>query len=359
MKLLLFLTKECGRILLKKNYKSTLVKGIALYKKTPTKNKKSFFKCIKELRELHNYWNAFPDTYFRFGMFLKEYTDKEKMKSFIPQGAYSRYAADSNAKYNILIDDKILFHDLMTYYGLPVPYRYFIFRNNEFRIGNELLSDEDVDCILKGITDERIFLKRFTGGAASGISILKRVKEGVYVNSENEEVNAKMIRRKYKDEDYIFEKQIKQEQVLEQFNPDTVNTIRVLTYKNKIISATVRFGGKGEFVDNVSANGVAVSLDIHTGILGSYGLKMYSTTEKFYEHPDSHVKFKDVKIEQWNEICNTIRQTMDFLPYYNSVGFDIATTDCGPIILEINTGAGINLSQMGKDYGLAKVFLNS
>lgn len=358
MKLLIFLTQEFARILLKKNYKSSLLLGGALYKKTPKVKKKSFFKCLKEVRFLYNYWNAFPDTYFRFGMFLKEYTDKERMMSFIPQGAYSRYASCSNSKYNILIDDKILFHDLMTYYGLPVPLRYFIFRSNEFRIGSKLLSDNEVDCILKSISDERIFVKRFTGGAASGISILKKVKNGVYIDSENEEVNAKTIRRKYKDEDYIFEKQIMQEQTLRQFNPDTVNTIRVLTYENKIISATVRFGGKGEFVDNVSANGVAVSLDINTGVLGSYGLKMYSTTDKFYEHPDSHIKFKNVKVEQWAAICDVVEQALEFLPYYKSVGFDIATTEDGPIILEINTGAGINLSQMGKDYGLANVFLS-
>lgn len=358
MKLIFFLVKEFGHILVNKNHKSALLKGITLYKKTPIDKKKTFLKCINEISFLYNYWNTFPDTYFRFGMFLKEYTDKDKMKSFIPQGAYNRYALSSNKRYNILIDDKILYHDLMTFYGLPVPHRYFIFRNNEFRIGNELLTDSDVENILKGISDDRIFVKKFTGGAASGISIFRKVKSGFYIDQDNEEVSAAMIRRKYAGNDYIFEKQIKQERTLSQFNPDTVNTIRVLTYKNKIISATVRFGGKGEFVDNVSANGLAVSIDINSGCLGSYGLKMYSTTEKFYEHPDSHIKFEHTVVEQWEQICKVIERTLDYLPYYKSVGFDIATTLEGPVILEINTGVGINLSQMGKEYGLADKFLD-
>ena len=44
------------------------------------------------------------------------------------------------------------------------------------------------------------------------------------------------------------------------------------------------------------------------------------------------------------------------MPYYKSVGFDIATTNNGPVIVEINTGAGIGLSQMGKKRGLADKF---
>ena len=305
---------------------------------------------------LFNYWKAFPDSYFRFGMFLNTYSDKEKMKSFIPQGAYSRYSTDKDTRYHILIDDKIIFHDIMSQYGLPVPKRYFTFRAGEFRCGANLITDADVDSIIKDFSDERIFVKRFTGGAASGVFIFTKEKDGTYIDKDGDVVTATMIRRKYANQDFFFEKQIVQEPILRQFNPDTVNTIRVLTYNNSVISATVRFGGKGEFVDNVSANGVAVSLDIETGILGDYGMKMYSTIEHFYEHPDSHIKFKNVKVAQWPEVKRLVEKTLEYIPYYKSVGFDIATTEYGPVILEINTGAGINLSQMGKEYGLASFF---
>lgn len=355
-----YLIREFGRIILKKGYKqhSDLIRGVRLYKNTPTKIKKSPLVCMKEVILLFNHWNAFPDSYFRFGMFLKEYKDKNKMKSFVPQGAYYRYSVCQDPRFNILIDDKIIFHDLMTQYGLPVPIRYFTFRGGEFRQGADLITDIEVDSILKSISDERIFVKRFTGGAASGVSIFTKKEKGVYVDKDGDIVNAAMIRKKYANQDFFFEKQIIQEPVLSQFNPDTVNTIRVLTYKNKVISATVRFGSKGEYVDNVSANGVAVSLDIETGVLGDYGMKMYSTIEHFYEHPTSHLKFLNTKVTQWFEVKRLVEKTLKYMPYYKSVGFDVATTENGPVILEISNGAGINLSQTGKEYGLAKYFLN-
>ena len=86
-------------------------------------------------------------------------------------------------------------------------------------------------------------------------------------------------------------------------------------------------------------------------------MRMYDI-KKYYSHPVSLLKFEGVIVTQWPEVRALIELTLHYLPYYNSVGFDIATTDDGPIILEINTGAGINLSQTGK-YGLENFFLNN
>lgn len=112
-----------------------------------------------ELSQLTRYWSAFPDTYFRFGMFLKDYTDKEKMKSFVLQGACYKFSVDKKLKYNILIDDKNVFHDIIIHYGLTVPTRYFTFRGGELCNGAELMTDAEMDTVLKGIADDYIFRK--------------------------------------------------------------------------------------------------------------------------------------------------------------------------------------------------------
>lgn len=336
-------------------YHSDFYRGYHLYN-TVKDGKKSYPTVLKEVRRLFYLWGGvFPDSYFRFGMFMNEYSDWNKICSFVPQNAYSRYAIDKDSRYHVLIDDKILFHDLMTHYGFPVPQRFFIFRNNEFRSGNQLLTDEQVDNTIASINDERIFVKRFTGGAASGISIFKKGSDEKYYTEGGEHVTASLIREKFRNQDYIFEKQLQQDEVLSRFNPDTVNTIRVMTYKNKVISAAVRFGGKGSFVDNTAKGGVAVSLDINTGLLGDYGMREYDLS-RYEQHPDSQLKFKGVTVPQWQAAKKLVEDVCKYIPYYNSVGFDVATTVNGPVIIEINTGAAIYLSQMGKEEGLANVF---
>lgn len=335
---------------------SDLYRGFKLYIHTSSIRKKNIFQVLLDLSKLTRYWKAFPDTYFRFGMFLKDFTDLDRMISFVPQGSYNRISMDKLLKYHVLIDDKIIFHDLMSQYGLPVPVRYFTFRKGVFRNGNKLMSDSDVNSIISSVMDDRIFCKKFTGGAASGVSIFIK-KDGVYIDVDNDFVSAAMIRKKYKGEDLFFEKQLIQEPVLKQFNPDSVNTIRVLTFHNKVISATVRFGSKGSYVDNTAKGGVAVSLDIETGKLQSYGMREYDLTH-YTEHPDSHLKFENTFVTQWPQVKSLVERTLKYFPYYKSVGFDIATTNEGPVIIEINTGAGIYLSQMGKNRGLKDYFDN-
>lgn len=101
--------------------------------------------------------------------------------------------------------------------------------------------------------------------------------------------------------------------------------------------------------------GVAVSLNINIGKLQSYGLREYDL-KHYEEHPDSRLKFNNVLVTQWPAVKNLMEKTLKFLPYYQSVGFDVATINNGPVIIEINTGVGIYLSQMGKEYGLKSSF---
>ena len=99
MKLIFYFIKEYGRILFKNGHRehSDLLRGIRLYKATPSDQKKSVIQVTKDVISLFRYWNAFPDTYFRFGMFLKDYLDEfresiknDKLgKGFIISGLYS------------------------------------------------------------------------------------------------------------------------------------------------------------------------------------------------------------------------------------------------------------------------------
>lgn len=328
--------------------------------------KKSLWQVYKECRTLYQYWEgAFPDSYFRNGMYTIEYTDVEKMKSFVPQEAYYRFAAKAtkDPRYNLLIDDKIVCHDVLSYYGIPVPERLFVYRNGEFRCGGILMTHEEVDAKLANISEPRIFVKNFTGGGASGISILHRVEkqganeDGCFYEYQDESglvMNSATIVEKFNDHSVIFEKQIVQHPDLAKFNPDTVNTIRVLTYKNKIIAATIRFGGRGCVVDNISKGGLAVNVCVESGRLGDWGARMFDF-ERCTEHPDTKETFTGRMIPMWTEAKAVVERCMRFMPYFGSVGYDIAISKEGPLVVEINTGAGIGLSQIGMEYGLGEL----
>lgn len=285
---------------------------------------------------------------------MMDFGDMELMKSFVPQKAYYRYSEDKDSRYHILVDDKILFHDILRMKGLPVPERFFVYQNKSFFKNGVIISDNEVDAIIDSITDKRVFIKKYTGGAAGGITIAIRRSNGLFTD-DGIKLSSSAIRERFNDSNYIFERQLVQDAVLAQLNPDTVNTCRVLTYKGNAVSCSVRVGRKGSFVDNAAKGGIVLSLDMETSRLEEYGLREYDLT-KYYEHPDSKIKFKDYEVPMWPAVKELVERTSRLLPYYNSVGFDVATTVDGPVIIEINTGTAVYVSQMGKKRGIADKF---
>lgn len=246
----------------------------------------------------------------------------------------------------------------MSLYGLPVPEMLMVYKNNHWFIRGELVTNEDINRTLQIYNEDRIFVKLASAGAATGVFVMKRVNGNWTIDGKV--VSAERLVENYGKSSFFLERQLKQEKMLASFNPDTVNTIRILTLNNgkeqKIASAAVRFGRKGSFVDNMHAGGLAVSIDKENGKMGAYGGRRFDS-KKYFEHPDSHLKFEGVKIPQWKEINELIYRILAVLPQYRSLGFDIVTTDSGPLVLEINTGAGMDLAQVGKDWGIADEFL--
>lgn len=350
-----FLRTWLAYLLRHKSFRSTaFYDSWVMYKNYHGDDKKSSCQVLREVNTLAKHWKCFPETYFMFAHFKKEYTDMEVLKTYVPQKAYARHCVNKNPTYQILIDDKILFHDIMRCYGLPVPERYFSYSYGMFKANGRLLSDAEVDDILSQATDARIFLKRNMCGMGSGVHTANRREDGYYT-AAGVKLTAATIRHHFANTQYIFERQIKQHPVMAQFNPDSVNTFRVVTYHNRAIACGARFGRSGSFVDNCSKGGVVVSVDMATGLLGAYGMRKYDPV-KYYEHPDTHVAFKDVEVPFWKEIVSLVERTSQMLPYYSSVGFDVACTTDGPVVVEINTGAGADAPQFGKDRGIADCY---
>ena len=348
----------------KTSYKSTYVYlGLKHYFGYKGKDKKPLFTVLYELERLSIYWRCFPDIYFQVSMFLRSWTDFEKMKSFVPQDAYFKIEKLYDSNYCVLLDDKMIFHDLLYYYKIPVPSVFFIFKNNRFLSCDqtEEYSDNVIEKMLLNITDSRIFVKRNVGGEATGVTVFTR-KEGRYFHNDIL-VSANYIREKFRDMNIFFEKQVIQPKYVSELNPDTVNTIRVVASRDNlnkisIFSTTLRVGRKGSFVDNAARGGLIVPINVKDGSMGENGLRMYDTNV-YQFHPDTNICFAGRRINEWESVIALVNKTLNVLPVFHSLGFDIAISEDGPIIIEINTGAGMFLAQAGRPYGFGKKFLQS
>lgn len=147
----------------------------------------------------------------------------------------------------------------------------------------------------------------------------------------------------------VCEEWIEQCEEMKAFNSSSLNTVRITTmyddsgfYK---IYAMLRTGRNGEIVDNASMGGIAAEVDIDTGIVVSDG---YTKThlEHFECHPDTGKKYKGFQIPRWNEAIDIIKELHKHCPVSKIVGWDMALTDDGWVLVEGNGKPNIDTIQL-------------
>lgn len=139
---------------------------------------------------------------------------------------------------------------------------------------------------------------------------------------------------------WILEELISQSKETAVFNPESVNSIRIPTFRTKegieVFGCFMRTGRKGSVVDNAGAGGIFMKIDDKTGIISSDGF-----TEKgeiFIKHPDSKIKFKGYQIPNWNELRNLATKCHLELSNHKYIGWDFVLTDSGWVLMEGNWG---------------------
>ena len=104
--------------------------------------------------------------------------------------------------------------------------------------------------------------------------------------------------------------------------------------------------GPGAKVDNFHAGGLAAKVDIETGELGpgsDIGLRPDATWHA--THPDSGAPLEGRKLPFWKETLDLARRAHAALPEWAVIGWDIAIVEDGPVVIEGNSGADLDIVQ--------------
>jgi len=224
--------------------------------------------------------------------------DKSNFKFYLSD--YDRLKTSLiNGKYSTLLDDKVVFENLMNkYLNLPESIAYvndgrIISINDSYNINSY---DSFLDYLM---LKKQLVIKPISGGGGKGVLILKVSSSKIYLNSK--EISKKELFNTIAklDKNFISEF-IVQGRYGEILYPHTTNTIRIVTmlapnnHKPFIPIAVQRIGNERSIPsDNWTQGGLSVAIDLDTGEL-SRGIMYPSNGElKVYDrHPDTGQKFK-------------------------------------------------------------------
>ena len=145
------------------------------------------------------------------------------------------------------------------------------------------------------------------------------------------------------DEALVFESVVRQTEQFAAFNASSVNTVRFMTalYPDgyaKVIATFIKIGRAGRCVDNAGGGGnVDVCVDVATGeIRHAIQFDGWHKVKDIDRHPDSGSLLNGVIIENWDSVKAEVIRFQQAFPYCKAAGWDIALTDDGPVVIEVN-----------------------
>ena len=258
--------------------------------------------------------------YFR-GDFI--HLTREEKKTWATARRFYRLNAYLNdERYSVILEDKLIFNEMFhEYLG-----RGFISLRKS--------TPEDLRRFLQG--KDVVFAKANTGEGGHGIKKL--------VVSEITDVDA-LYRELCAKGQYLVEEAIVQSDDLNEINPCVVNSFRIVTlYKNtgaKVISNAMRINQ-----DDSDVIGCTNDLYFSLGEDGRINSNVIDDYANVYEtHPMTGKRFSEVCIKDVKKAFEMCEEAASRIPQVRYIGWDVAFSDKGPVLVEGNEYPGYGILQ--------------
>ena len=245
-----------------------------------------------------------------------------------------------------LARDKFISHCLLHSVGIPTA-KLIAYYNPETASTSDLIANsyESLSCLIKKSGLKTFVIKPSKDSAhGHGVIVCRELmykgNELLIVKSKGEVIPLRDI---LGNESLLFEEKIEQTTQAKSFNSSSLNTVRIMTalYPDKsvkIIAAFLKIGREGSDIDNAGQGGnVDCGVNVNNGILyNTIQFNSWQDITSIAKHPDTGTQLEGAKLEHWDYIKQKLCYYQGLIPQLKVIGWDVAITDKGPIIIEIN-----------------------
>ena len=290
-------------------------------------------------------FRVWPGSYFEYGLFLMErwplrrdYLYYDEMWSLLGW-LNSRLGPEDAAD----LSDKRHFHDRASQAGLPII---------------PILAEFDGGAIVRKRSPldhpaSDLFSKFADGCHGDGARVWHRWADGSYSGDHGASLTLaeiyESLRSLSSEHPLILQPRIANHPELRPLAGRGLSTVRIVTVRDtrgliEVELACFRMAVGALVADNFAAGGLASPVALDDGRLGSGVFR--SQPGVFVAHPDSGAAILGRRLPYWQEVKQLAlagHQEFKTLP---SIGWDIAITEDGPVIVEGNSEWGTNVVQM-------------
>lgn len=148
----------------------------------------------------------------------------------------------------------------------------------------------------------------------------------------------------------VIEEFITQHPEMSRLSPASVNSLRFVTISSNSTPVTpdgkhvdiaysiVRIGRGDSIVDNLHSGGMVANVDMETGRLATNGADRNG--DMFVTHPETGVTIKGFEVPFFKEARDMVLEAIETRKVEGYLGWDIAISENGPMLLEVNDRPG-------------------
>lgn len=251
---------------------------------------------------------------------------------FVPSEVYSLFFENrlNPRKYSSFLQHKGEF-----YHFIPSENRPKTIINN---ISNTYYDDQNQvifenEVVERLLQNEMFLLKpSVASGGGRNVSLVKVGKD----KSANSRTQIHKYLNAFR-KDFICQELVHQHDVFKQFNPGSVNTIRVMTLfingVSTVLTSLLRIGAKDQFVDNFFSGG------LFTGIYPDGTIFPFAFNRNWQKLPNasSGISLRGIRIHQYQQIVDTAIRLHQNIPLAGLIAWDMTIDSSGVVkVIEIN-----------------------
>lgn len=224
----------------------------------------------------------------------------------------------------------------------------------------------DKDFVLNLLKEKKVLIIKPNSSKSGGEGVMKveydETRREITINNKEVITISEFQNRIKHLENNIVTEYAHQHPMLSRIWPNSECTLRIIMvklpqddfYKEarwKCIVSYARFGTSvSGGASNLSSGGIGIGFDFETGQFNPSGIRYREYCEdgqwQCFEHPDSHVVWKNEKLPNWEYVRDTLYNVCNHFGSLSHLGFDVIITEKGFVFCEINSKPALNYEQV-------------
>lgn len=273
---------------------------------------------------------------------------------------------------NRLVDNKVLFYQHCLANGLPtIPIICGLGQLPGHAPDGVIAHVENFDqweAVLRSSTGD-IFIKPMYGAHGEGTLAVRRTGQGLVFGQGGVDGDTSqglyccMLERLKNETALLVQPRVRvHRKLLEISSANGLSTARIVTAftenRARVIFAVARLSAGANITDNFSrgaSGNLAVAIDIATGTLSEAWRSLRSDWPIMQStdlHPDTGRRIRGAVFPLWQDVVDLALRAQNSMPELRTVGWDIAVTDEGALLVEANCYYSVALLEVVYQHGL-------